>query len=122
MSRDASARARGTENGPAVAQIAGVFATKSEEIERCKHGSPREDGHLIESQCGICGSNEPFSFYLSPVISTRSEIGVVGPADAGKRDPLLAELHADPVQELGYGARWSLGLARATRHSLSGHA
>ena len=34
VSRDAADRERGTENGPAVAQIAGVFATKSAEIER----------------------------------------------------------------------------------------
>ena len=58
MSRDVLSRARATETGPAIAQIAGVFSTKSAEIERCKRGLPRENWHLIKSQSGISSSSE----------------------------------------------------------------
>lgn len=42
-SRDASGRTRGTENWQAVAQVAGVPASKSARIERFRRGLSRED-------------------------------------------------------------------------------
>ena len=77
MSRDASGRARWTENRPAVAQIAGVFAIKSAEIERCKRGLTGEEWHLIKSQNGISSSNELFDSYLRLIISITNRTSVV---------------------------------------------
>ena len=73
-------RARGTENGPAIAQIADVFTTKSAEIERCKRDLPGEDRHLIKSQSGISSSNEIVDSYISPVNTMVYKIVMVGPA------------------------------------------
>ena len=72
---------RGTENGPAVAQIAGVLATKSAKIERCHRALPREDWHLMKTQSRICSSNEQSGFYLSLIISISYKIVVVGGTD-----------------------------------------
>ena len=60
---------RGTENRPAVAQMAGVFATKSAEVERYKRGLAGEDWHLIKPQRGISSSSELLDSYLSLIIS-----------------------------------------------------
>ena len=89
-----SRRARGTKNGPAVAQIAGVFATKSPEIARCNRGLPCEDWHLIKSQSGISRSNEPFGSYLRILFSITYKMMVVGgrtgqlPCRCGSREPV----------------------------------
>lgn len=50
VSCDALDQAPGTENGPAAAQIAGVFAINSAEIERYECRPPREDWPLVDSQ------------------------------------------------------------------------
>ena len=77
MSRDTSGLARGTENGPALAQVATALATTSAEFERCKRGLPHEDWHLIKSQSGISSNNELLDSYLSLVIAITYKIRVV---------------------------------------------
>ena len=116
MSRDASGRARGTENGPAVAQIAGGFATKSAEIERCKRGLPREDWHLIESQSGISSSNELFDSYLSLLIAITYKIMVVGPADPS----MASQFPAHPNALANRRLDWTAGTYEPT-HMTGAH-
>ena len=84
MSRDASVRQRGKENGGAVAQVAGAFSSKSLEIERCNRGLPLEDWHLIKSQSGTSNSNEICSPYISPILPMIHKDRVVGPATNGR--------------------------------------
>lgn len=57
VSRDNSVGARGMENEPAIAPIAGVFASKSAGIERCKRGLTLKNWHLVKSQSDTLSSN-----------------------------------------------------------------
>ena len=65
VSRDNSVGARAMENGPALAPIAGEFASKPAGIERCKRGLPRKNWHLIKSQSGISSDNESLESCIS---------------------------------------------------------
>ena len=109
VSRDASGRARGTDNRPAGAQIPGIFATKSAEIERCKRGLPGEDWHLIKIQSDISSSNEVFKSYISRIISITYKIGVVDDmptvccADGGPRQKRPESPRALTTQLIAYG-------------------
>ena len=67
--RAAEGGTRGPENGPVVAPIPGIFATKSVEVERCKRGLPREDWRLIKSQSGNFSSNDILESYISILLS-----------------------------------------------------
>ena len=76
VSRDNSVGARGMENGPAIAQIAGEFASKPAEIERCKRGLLRENRHLIKSESDISSDNQFSESYISILNSITYKIDV----------------------------------------------
>lgn len=66
--------------GPPVAQITGVCATKSVEIERCKRGLSRETRRLIKSQSGVSSNNCIPDSCLNISITITYKDRVVGPA------------------------------------------
>lgn len=105
-------RASGAENGPAVAQIAGFFATKSAEIKRCRRGLPHKDWHLFKFQSAISSGH-------FEVCSTRMAFAAgTFPTDRSATSPRQAEAlerDATMVETGGHLARRSVPPATLVR-------